>query len=108
MDNLRGSVIGTLDLDTISRDHDDSVVDDSDDFQNHANIDLIPQKECGNDSDDRILNGNKTEPFQFPWMVIIQILQGVFFFRIIKLFCKKLIFIFLKIRKFHKFAAEQL
>lgn len=73
MDNLRGS-IGTLDLDTINRDHDD---EEFDDFQNHHNIRLIPQQDCGNDNSDRILNGNLTEPFQYPWMVIVQIIQSM-------------------------------
>lgn len=37
----------------------------------HKNLKLLPLDSCGGNTDDRIINGNKTGIFEFPWMVLI-------------------------------------
>lgn len=41
------------------------------DVSGHRNIDLINPINCGPIAIDRIYGGNKTAPFEFPWMVLI-------------------------------------
>lgn len=39
---------------------------------NHNNLNLLPLTKCGPfPNDDRILNGNKTSLYEFPWMVLL-------------------------------------
>lgn len=42
------------------------------DYSFHRNAYLLDLDRCGNDNSNKIANGNKTEPFEFPWMAIIQ------------------------------------
>lgn len=42
------------------------------DYSYHRNAYLLETDLCGNDNSNKIANGNKTEPFEYPWMAIIQ------------------------------------
>ncbi|GLV36628.1 Melanization Protease 1 [Carabus blaptoides fortunei] len=41
------------------------------DVSNHRNINMINSRRCGPIFVDRIYGGNKTSPFEFPWMALI-------------------------------------
>lgn len=48
------------------------------DVTTHKNYNLLPLKTCGPlNSDDRIIGGNKTSLFQFPWMALISYQTGI-------------------------------
>lgn len=40
------------------------------DISNHQNIDLLP-KRCGNGDEDKLIGGNRTGIFEFPWMALL-------------------------------------
>lgn len=39
---------------------------------NHPNLRLIDENTCGRYNERRILNGNKTDIFEFPWMALLE------------------------------------
>lgn len=47
------------------------------DVKNHRNLNLLPLDKCGLDSgEDKIVGGNKTGVFEFPWMALISYQTG--------------------------------
>jgi len=46
------------------------------DVSNHSNLVLLPRNICGPVFGDRIYNGKKTSPFEFPWMALIGYNRG--------------------------------
>lgn len=49
-----------------------TVADTPPDVLNHNNLNLLPLTKCGPfPNDDRILNGNKTSLYEFPWMALL-------------------------------------
>jgi len=46
------------------------------DVSNHSNLALLPRNICGPVFGDKIYNGKKTSPFQYPWMALIGYNRG--------------------------------
>lgn len=48
------------------------------DVKNHRNLNLLPLDKCGLESEeDKIIGGNRTGVFEFPWMALISYQTGM-------------------------------